>query len=824
MDTSERQWIRQYPAFDEVVRRLRELFRKDAPLVPEFTIPGFAEQLASFIGLGPENVHVLTRTGVLDKFMYEACREAQSERAGEVTQSMAAAHSNAAAAGGTVEDADVENVDQFLPALLQKYSGASSKWNNIVKELEQQTGIRKSVAWCKRRAKTYLLHKNITRCKQPGAGESSAMGEMDFATIQEAALEGMLDHLAGETAFKEAASVVDGAWPGSLPSRKEVEMQDMSAALLFMLWSDEDFASQSGFFQGVAINMIHAEDDGAGAPLLLQVYSHLVDHAESRPALHELQSLLCFLSGLHLSTNLMHCADLAAIERAVELFAHGFLLSDTAFFALKKEEQGSGTTHCFFGGVEAMTRCSNKLLQARPQLVPALLVQSRLQFGDDMAKLQLQKKCMAALESRSHGNEKWAKWKARLHELRGLTFGGLGDHHSAVKEYALSLNLSRDRKTLYLKAQSLQAIGQPEEANHLLDEFLTSVADDAAYDDHLFPNALYLKGTIDVSLQVHLQAPRDQVASVAMSYCKQAVAAESERCPFYKAVDSVAKRSLHRMCRVMFGSAKERQAALVEFRMRYQSGGNLQPKQTNQYVGLSDLKPDEMVPHTPEKSDTSDSSQIGLHILEFSRHPPALRDALLHGDGLAACRAALVEHGFHPELPSGAKVFAHPGDFEFVLDALQGRDLKPWHVIVSAEFLDAVKLVVSSLRSKEQVRQKSDSREVASRRICERCGFSNPRFICQRCRMAHYCSKECQKLDYQKHAKVCGIPSEVPISFTHTFLHAKLPSSSGRSVVTKSTTDADPRKGVNPRACKAAEEMMGGITMSGQPGMSDEDK
>lgn len=278
------------------------------------------------------------------------------------------------------------------------------------------------------------------------------------------------------------------------------------------------------------------------------------------------------------------------------------------------------------------------------------------------------------------------------------------------------------------------------------------------------------------------------------------------------------------MCRVIFGSAKERQAALVEFRTHYQSRGNLQPRQTNQSGNLSDLKPDDMTTQTPGKSDTSDSSQIGLHILEFSRHPPALRDALLHGHSLAACRTALVEHGFHPELPSGAKVFADPGDFEFVLAALQGRDLKPWHVIVSAEFLDAVKLAVSSLRSKEQVRQKSDSREVASRRYCEHCGFSNPRVICQRCRMAYSRSKECQKLDYKKHAKVCGIPSEVPISFTHTFLHAKLPSSSGRSVVTKSTTDAEARKGVNPRACKAAEEMMAGITVSGQPGMSDEDK
>jgi hypothetical protein len=379
---------------------------------------------------------------------------------------------------------------------------------------------------------------------------------------------------------------------------------------------------------------------------------------------------------------------------------------------------------------------------------------------------------------------------------------------------------------MYLKAQCLHKIGHFEEANHLLDGFLTSIAHDEAYDDYLFPNALYLKGMIELQLQMSVQASRNQIASVAESHCKQAVAAESKRCFFYKAVDSVAKTSLQRICRVTFGSAKECQAALLDFSMQYQSRGKLQPREINQSVrNLSAVKHDELIIESPYQTDSSNSSQIGFHILEFSRHPPSLREALLHGESLAACRAALVERGFHPELPSGAKVFTDPSDFEFVLDALQNRDLKPWHVIVSGEFLDAVRSAVLSLRSKEQVRQKLDSREVASRRSCEHCGISNPRFICQRCRMAHYCSKECQKIDYKKHVKVCGIPSEAPISFTRTFLHVELPTGcSGRSAVTKSTTDADARKGLNPRVCKTAGETMVGSTMSVQLGMSDQDK
>merc|ERR1712048_121965 len=220
-------------------------------------------------------------------------------------------------------------------------------------------------------------------------------------------------------------------------------------------------------------------------------------------------------------------------------------------------------------------------------------------------------------------------------------------------------------------------------------------------------------------------------------------------------------------------------------------------------MNLSEVSSEEISVATPEaNSASSDSSQLRVHILEFSRHPASLRQALLHGDDLAACRDALAKHCLEPLQPCGATVFTDPEDFTLVLDALQDLDLKPWHVVVSSAYLDAVQAAVGRLRSREQVRQKSNSTVDVPKQTCQTCGNPRPRFACGRCHTTHYCSRECQRADYKQHVTKCAIVPEVPVIVSKTFLDIKLPSSmqSRRSAVTKSTTDADARKGVNPRA------------------------
>merc|ERR1719265_2696146 len=108
----------------------------------------------------------------------------------------------------------------------------------------------------------------------------------------------------------------------------------------------------------------------------------------------------------------------------------------------------------------------------------------------------------------------------------------------------------------------------------------------------------------------------------ARSYHSRAMAAEElSRCSFYGPVDSSAKRSLGRVCRVVFGDDKERQVALAEFAAAVRSKMNTQDRATEGCAinfNLGDLSPDDLISQTPDKSTSSDSSQLRVHILTFS--------------------------------------------------------------------------------------------------------------------------------------------------------------------------------------------------------------
>lgn len=204
-------------------------------------------------------------------------------------------------------------------------------------------------------------------------------------------------------------------------------------------------------------------------------------------------------------------------------------------------------------------------------------------------------------------------------------------------------------------------------------------------------------------------------------------------------------------------------------------------------------------------------SDDAVHVIQYSRHPNSLKTALLEGEELRACRDALAAAGLSPEHHTGAKIFVKPEQYESVIDALEGSaegwPLKPWHVVVSEEFEGAVDKAVKSLPSKAQVREKQ--RSVVPSGPCAACGKTDPRFACQRCHLARYCSKACQQQNWREHKKLCMPAQEdvddsgMPVVLKRTFLEVPLKTSLRSSPTTgdrtKSTTDADPRKGRNPR-------------------------
>lgn len=201
-----------------------------------------------------------------------------------------------------------------------------------------------------------------------------------------------------------------------------------------------------------------------------------------------------------------------------------------------------------------------------------------------------------------------------------------------------------------------------------------------------------------------------------------------------------------------------------------------------------------------------------FHLFEFSRHPQVLRAALLEGEQLKECRDLLSKHGLAPELPCGAKVFVRPEHFGAVLAALEGHDLKPWHVVAEEVFQEAVMASVRGLPSREQVREKSRS-SLKVPPSCSGCRAAGAGLRCGHCRKAFYCSRKCQATHYSQHRAACTSGSDTPatpfwsafdtpIVVKHTYIHVVVPSSlrsEPDSQKTASTSDANPRVMGNPR-------------------------
>merc|ERR1712232_16403 len=76
------------------------------------------------------------------------------------------------------------------------------------------------------------------------------------------------------------------------------------------------------------------------------------------------------------------------------------------------------------------------------------------------------------------------------------------------------------------------------------------------------------------------------------------------------------------------------------------------------------------------------------------------------GSPCKQCRQDLEAAGFSTELTSGCKIFVRPAHYNSVLNALQGRTLKPYHVVVAESFEHLVCESLITLPCKQRPRAK----------------------------------------------------------------------------------------------------------------------
>lgn len=99
-------------------------------------------------------------------------------------------------------------------------------------------------------------------------------------------------------------------------------------------------------------------------------------------------------------------------------------------------------------------------------------------------------------------------------------------------------------------------------------------------------------------------------------------------------------------------------------------------------------------------------------MLTLSRCPASLRDELLQGADLQACREALQEVSCEAELPCGAFAFVHPHLAFYVAQSLvpamqaSGKQMLGRHVICSHDFKASVYSAVAKIRVRDHVRVK----------------------------------------------------------------------------------------------------------------------
>jgi hypothetical protein len=103
-----------------------------------------------------------------------------------------------------------------------------------------------------------------------------------------------------------------------------------------------------------------------------------------------------------------------------------------------------------------------------------------------------------------------------------------------------------------------------------------------------------------------------------------------------------------------------------------------------------------------------------IWLLHFKRNPEIFRQCLEDHVSLKSCRDALAEAGHEWNLPSGAKIFVQPWQYQQTIDALEQGEwpvhkLRPYHVVAAENLLPIVEESLSGVPCRQGARVKKRS-------------------------------------------------------------------------------------------------------------------
>jgi len=109
-----------------------------------------------------------------------------------------------------------------------------------------------------------------------------------------------------------------------------------------------------------------------------------------------------------------------------------------------------------------------------------------------------------------------------------------------------------------------------------------------------------------------------------------------------------------------------------------------------------------------------------LYLISFTRCPREFRAGLLEGPQLQDCRESMSLAGLSTELETGTKIFCKPGLYNAARKAIERfeESLRPYHVIVTAEFRPLVMQIVKAFPRALKVKCKEEA-------VIARVGYSD---------------------------------------------------------------------------------------------------
>ena len=126
-------------------------------------------------------------------------------------------------------------------------------------------------------------------------------------------------------------------------------------------------------------------------------------------------------------------------------------------------------------------------------------------------------------------------------------------------------------------------------------------------------------------------------------------------------------------------------------------------------------------PHFEDDAGTEEQDEV-VWMLPFKRTPKEFTEALLHGPELQAVREEMMQHGCPCVLPSGAKIFVRPHQYQEVLQQLElhGSVRKASHLIIMDSLKTSLEEIMGRLPSKLKCKVNEDAVECVKTASCHR--------------------------------------------------------------------------------------------------------